>query len=209
MTQTLLLIIALLAVSVMAISLYWNNFHTKFASIALFIILANCVYFSLDGVKGWPAEEPREVKGTIASIVIVNPSESFEGAIYVGVFLSEENEWYEYDYPRISPKTFYVKYSNNRAAEFEKAKQDGFTQLNDQLQKAYAQIQDMIKVQERYKAAIDKLREIINTQKEYYTTEAQAELTTDYKRYDGFKKYIEKLQNEIARLTDELNNKSA
>lgn len=93
--------------------------------------------------------------------------------------------------------------------EFEKAKQDGFTQLNDQLQKAYAQIQDMIKVQERYKAAIDKLREIINTQKEYYTTEAQAELTTDYKRYDGFKKYIEKLQNEIARLTDELNNKSA
>ena len=123
MTQTLLLISALLAVSVMAISLYWNNFHTKFASIALFIILANCVYFSLDGVKGWPAEEPREVKGTIASIVIVNPSESFEGAIYVGVFLSEENEWYEYDYPRISPKTFYVKYSNNRAAEFEKAKQ--------------------------------------------------------------------------------------
>ena len=123
MTQTLLLIIALLAVSVMAISLYWNNFHTQFASIALFIILANCVYFSLDGVKGWPAEEPREVKGTIASIVIVNPSESFEGAIYVGVFLSEENKWYEYDYPRISPKTFYVKYSNNRAAEFEKAKQ--------------------------------------------------------------------------------------
>ena len=123
MTQTHLLIIALLAVSVMAISLYWNNFHTKFASIALFIILANAVYFSLDGVKGWPAEEPREVKGTIASIVIVNPSESFEGAIYVGVFLSEENEWYEYDYPRISPKTFYVKYSNNRAAEFEKAKQ--------------------------------------------------------------------------------------
>jgi hypothetical protein len=106
----------------MAISLYWNNFHTKFASIALFIILANCVYFSLDGVKGWPAEEPREVKGTIASVVIVNPSESFEGAIYVGVFLSEENKWYEYDYPRISPKTFYVKYSNNRAAEFEKAK---------------------------------------------------------------------------------------
>ena len=123
MTQTLLLIIALLVFAVMAISLYWNNFHTKFASIALFIILANCVYFSLDGVKGWPAEEPREVKGTIASIVIVNPSESFEGAIYVGVFLSEENKWYEYDYPRISPKTFYVKYSNNRAAEFEKAKQ--------------------------------------------------------------------------------------
>jgi hypothetical protein len=106
----------------MAISLYWNNFHTKFASIALFIILANCVYFSLDGVKGWPAEEPSEVKGTIASVVIVNPSESFEGAIYVGVFLSEENKWYEYDYPRISPKTFYVKYSNNRAAEFDKAK---------------------------------------------------------------------------------------
>lgn len=123
MTQTLLLMLALFSVAVMAISLYWNNFSTKFASIALLLILANAVYFSLDGVKGWPAEEPKEVKGSIASIVIVNPSESSEGAIYVSVFLSGEKKWYEYEYPRIAPKTFYVRYSNNRAAQFEKAKQ--------------------------------------------------------------------------------------
>jgi len=123
MTQILLLIFALLSALIMAISLYWNNLSTKFVSIALLVILANCIYFSLDGVKGWPAEEPSEVKGTLASVVIVNPSESFEGAIYISVFLKEKVKWYEYSYSRIAPKTFYVKYSNNRASEFEKAKQ--------------------------------------------------------------------------------------
>ena len=123
MTQTSLLIFALSVVAVMAISLYWNNFHTKFASIALLVILANAVYFSLDGVKGWPAEEPNEVKGTLASVVIVNPSSKDEGAIYVSIFLTEKPKWYTYVYPRIAPKTFYVEYSNNRASQFEKAKQ--------------------------------------------------------------------------------------
>ena len=123
MTQTTLLIFALSAVAVMAISLYWNNLPVKFASIALFVILANAVYFSLDGVKGWPAEEPDEVKGTLASVVIVNPSSKDEGAIYVSIFLTEKSKWYEYVYPRIAPKTFYVEYSNNRASQFEKAKQ--------------------------------------------------------------------------------------
>jgi len=123
MTQILLLIFALFSALIMAISLYWNNLSAKFVSIALLVILANCVYFSLDGVKGWPAEEPREVKGNLASVVIINPSESFEGAIYISVFLKEKVKWYEYSYSRIAPKTFYVKYSNNRASEFEKAKQ--------------------------------------------------------------------------------------
>lgn len=122
MTQILLLIFALFSAIIMAISLYWNNLTTKFVSLALLVILANCVYFSLDGVKGWPAEEPREVSGIIASIVVINPSESSEGAIYVGVFLKEKAKWYEYSYSRIAPKTFYIKYSNNRASEFEKAK---------------------------------------------------------------------------------------
>lgn len=122
MTQTLLLISALITLAIIAATFYFNKRWMKFVAIITLTIIANTIYFSLDGVKGWPAEEPREVKGVIASIVIVNPSESFEGAIYVGVFLSEEKNWYEYDYPRIAPKVFYVKYSNNRAAEFEKAK---------------------------------------------------------------------------------------
>jgi hypothetical protein len=123
MTQTFLLVFALFAVAVMAISLYWNNSLVKFASIAFFVVLANCVYFALDGVKGWPAEEPNEVKGTLASVVIVNPSSTDKGGIYISIFLTEKPESYKYLYPRIAPKTFYVEYSNNRAAQFEKAKQ--------------------------------------------------------------------------------------
>lgn len=123
MTQTFLLIAAFFVAFIIAITFYFNKSWMKFVAVVALTIIANTMYFSLDGVKGWPAEEPREVKGTIASIVIINPSESSEGAIYVGVFLSDERKWYEYDYPRIAPKTFYVKYSNNRAAQFEKAKQ--------------------------------------------------------------------------------------
>jgi hypothetical protein len=74
--------------------------------------------------------------------------------------------------------------------------------LNDQLQAAYAQIEHMIKVQQLYKAAIDKLREIINNQKEYYTTAEQTDSVMDAQIF-------ETLRNDIARLTEKLNNKSA
>lgn len=123
MTQTILLLIGLATVSMMAIAFYWNDWITKFTVLAFCVVLANTVYFALDGVKGWPAEEPREIKGTLASVVVINPSEKSEGAIYISVYLKEDPEWYEYQYSRIAPKTFYVRYSNSRAAQFEKAKQ--------------------------------------------------------------------------------------
>lgn len=122
MTQTLLLIAALVTLAIIAVTFYFNKRWMKFVAMITLTIIANTIYFSLDGVKGWPAEEPSEVKGVIASIVIINPSESYEGAIYIGVFLNDEKKWYEYNYPRIAPKTYYIKYSNSRAAEFEKAK---------------------------------------------------------------------------------------
>ena len=122
MTQIFLLIMALFVAAYVALSFYYDNWINRFAVLTLFVCLANAVYFSLDGVKGWPAEEPHEVKGTLASVVILNPSEKNEGAIYIGVFLKDPGKWYEYKYSRIAPKTFYVKYSNSRASQFEKAK---------------------------------------------------------------------------------------
>ena len=122
MTQVMLLVMAFFVVSYLALSYYYDNWINRFAVLTLFVCLANAVYFSLDGAKGWPAEEPRELSGIIASIVVINPSESSDGAIYVGVFLKEKPKWYEYSYSRVAPKTFYIKYSNNRASEFEKAK---------------------------------------------------------------------------------------
>lgn len=122
MTQTILLIIALVVVTLMAISFYWNDWKTKFIIVAMFVFLANTVYFSLDGAKGWPAEEPREVKGILASVVVVNPSDEDAGGIYISLFPTLPQKWYEYVYPRQAPKTYYIEYSNDRAAEFEMAK---------------------------------------------------------------------------------------
>lgn len=122
MTQIMLLILGLFVSAYVALSFYYDNWINRFAVLTLFVCLANAIYFSLDGVKGWPAEEPTEVKGILASVVVVNPSQEDAGGIYIGVFLTQDGKWYEYKYPRIAPKTFYVKYSNSRAAEFEKAK---------------------------------------------------------------------------------------
>lgn len=123
MTQTILLMFALFIALTTAIAFYWNNKTMKFIVIALFVVLANAVYFSLDGVKGWPANEKQEVKGVLASVVIINPSDMSEGAIIISLFPRVDTKWYEYVYPKYAPKTYYLEYSNDRAAEFEKAKQ--------------------------------------------------------------------------------------
>lgn len=122
MTQAILVGLALQAVAFIALAFYNNHWFSKFLVVAYLTVLANGVYFALDGVKGWPAEEPREVKGTLASVVVLNPSNNSEGAIYISVFLNEDPKWWQYEYPRLAPKTFYVRYSNNRAAQFEQAK---------------------------------------------------------------------------------------
>lgn len=122
MSELLLLILALITSSTVAVALYLNEKVTKFIMITMIIILANTTYFALNGVKGWPAQEQTDVKGTLASVVIVNPSKVSKGSIYIGVFLDKEPIWFEYKYPRYAPKTFYIEYSNNRAALFDKAK---------------------------------------------------------------------------------------
>jgi hypothetical protein len=123
MTQWILLLIALTTVTMAAISFYWNDRVTKFIVLAMFVLLANSVYFSLDGVKGWPAEEPSEVKGMLASVVVVNPTRTDPGGIYISLFPTLPQKWYEYVYPREAPKTYFVEYSNNRAEKFEMAKE--------------------------------------------------------------------------------------
>lgn len=122
MTQTLLLMMGLFVALYIAGSFYYNNWINRFAVVTLLVCLANAIYFSLDGVKGWPAEEPTEVKGILASVVVVNPSTDDEGGIYISLFPTLPKKWYEYVYPREAPKTYFVEYSNDRAAEFELAK---------------------------------------------------------------------------------------
>ena len=123
MTQALLLIVGLVSAFVLALSYYWSNKVLKFLTVALFVFLANAIYFTFEDVKGWPTEETSEVKGILASVTIVNPSDTEGGGIYISLFPTTPQEWYEYQYHRYAPRIFYVEYSNDRAAEFEKAKQ--------------------------------------------------------------------------------------
>lgn len=123
MTENILLFIALTAFAVLGLALYRNNVAMKFAVITVYAVLTSSVYFALDGVKGWPAKEQQEVKGILATVVIINPSDKGEGGIIISLFLTEPAKWHEYEYDKTAPKTFYVKYTNDRAAQFEAAKQ--------------------------------------------------------------------------------------
>lgn len=122
MTQYIIVSFALFIAFVIAAALYYKSIALKFLAVLFVVALANMIYFTFDGVKGWPAVEKQEVKGTLASVIIINPSELDEGAIIISLFPTEEKKWYEYEYPNYAPKTYYIEYSNDRAAEFEKAK---------------------------------------------------------------------------------------
>lgn len=123
MTQSVLVFSALFVVAICSLLFYFNNVVSKFIAVLLLVLLANGVYFMFDGVKGWPTEDTKEVKGMLASVTIINPTKEDAGAIYISVFPESLPEWYEYSYHRKSPRLFYVKYSNDRAAKFEEAKQ--------------------------------------------------------------------------------------
>ena len=122
MTQIILLSLALFVVIITAAAFYFKSSFIKFISIFLLFILANAVYFSLDGVKGWPAEEKRAVKGILAAVIISPPNSEDDGAIFISLYPTTPIKWYEYEYYRRAPKTYYIEYSNDRAAKFDKAK---------------------------------------------------------------------------------------
>jgi hypothetical protein len=122
MIQLILLSVAVVFFFILAVTYFWNNVPLKFASLVLAVVLANGVYFSLDRLAGWPVEA-KQVKGIVASITMVNPTETEEGGIYISVFSSLPVGWYEYLYPRKAPRLYYLEYSNYRATQFEKAKE--------------------------------------------------------------------------------------
>lgn len=122
-TQAIILGLALQTALLVAIALYFGNWIWRFVAITSIVVLANSIYFTFESVKGWPSEDTRVVKGILSSVVIVNPSNGDEGAIYISLFPTTPSKWYEYQYNRKAPKTFYIKYTNDRAAKFEEAKQ--------------------------------------------------------------------------------------
>jgi hypothetical protein len=122
MIQLILLSIAVAFFFILAVTYFWNNLPLKFASLVFAVVLANGVYFSLDRMAGWPVEA-KQVKGIVASITMVNPTDTEEGGIYISVFSTLPTAWYEYVYPRKAPRMYYLEYSNYRATQFERAKE--------------------------------------------------------------------------------------
>lgn len=122
-SQALLVAFALFTLAIIALAFYFKNAFLKFLVVAYLAVLASAIYFTYEGVKGWPTDDDRVVKGILSAVVIVNPSDKSEGAIYISLFPTVPSEWYEYRYHREAPRTFYIKYTNDRAAAFEKAKQ--------------------------------------------------------------------------------------
>jgi hypothetical protein len=121
-SQALLVAFAIFTLAIIALAFYFRNPFLKFLVVAYLAVLASAIYFTYEGVKGWPTDDTAVVKGILSSVVIVNPSDMSEGAIYISLFPTLPSEWYEYQYHRKAPRTFYIKYTNDRAAEFEKAK---------------------------------------------------------------------------------------
>ncbi len=122
-SQALLVAFAIFTLAIIALAFYFRNTFLKFLVVAYLTVLASAIYFTYEGVKGWPTDDDRVVKGILSAVVIVNPSDKSEGAIYISLFPTVPAEWYEYQYHREAPRTFYIKYTNDRAAAFEKAKQ--------------------------------------------------------------------------------------
>lgn len=123
MTQATILSIGFLTALLITISIYYKNKLLIFTTAAVLFLFANMIYFAFEGVKGWPTDDTREVKGILASVIVINPSSGSDGAIYISLFPSIPTKWYEYKYHREAPRMYYVKYTNDRAAKFEEAKQ--------------------------------------------------------------------------------------
>ena len=78
-----------------AFMIYYNkSFWFKISTITLLFAIVNMIYFSFDSMKGWPSHDTI-TKGQLVYIEIVEPSETYKGAIYLYVRIDQEDQnWY-------------------------------------------------------------------------------------------------------------------
>lgn len=98
------------------------------------IIISSGIYFSFETYKGWPTIE-RGMSGIMVMSVVVEPTQDFEGAIYIWVLPKEkEVHWLKriYSYTPshgATPRVFQIPYSDKAASDF--------NQANDQIKEGY------------------------------------------------------------------------
>jgi hypothetical protein len=117
----LLIVFALLY----CVQLYLSkNVMIKIVTATYLFFVASAIYFALETYKGWPTiQEARE--GIITSIIIDEPNEDSNGAIYIWVRNSNDSlKWYQWlGYkPTKEPRAFSIPYTKNSAKKFREAK---------------------------------------------------------------------------------------
>ena len=111
-----------------AIMLYYNKvFWFKLSTVTLLFAMANMIYFSFDSMKGWPSDQ-KIAKGELIFVHIVEPTETYKGAIYVYVREEmTEREWYDkyisyFYWDGNAPRSYFIPYTKRTSKEMREAK---------------------------------------------------------------------------------------
>ncbi len=112
-----------------AFMIYYNkSFWLKLSTITLLFAIVNMIYFSFDSIKGWPSNE-KITKGQLVFVEIVEPTETYKGAIYLYVRIEIEEQpgyskyinyfyWDEY-----APRSYYIPFTEQSSKTMREAKE--------------------------------------------------------------------------------------
>lgn len=112
-----------------AFMIYYNRiFWLKISTITLLFVIVNMIYFSFDSLKGWPSHDKIE-KGTLVYVEIVEPTETYSGAIYLYVRAEpKEEKWYDhyinyYYWDINAPRSYYIPFTEQTSKSMREAKE--------------------------------------------------------------------------------------
>lgn len=112
-----------------AFMIYYSKvFWLKLSTVTLLFILVNMIYFGFDSLKGWPSND-KITKGQLVYVEIVEPTETYDGAIYLYVRLEPEEEtWYSkyinFKYwDEYAPRSYFMPYTEKTSKTMREAKE--------------------------------------------------------------------------------------
>ncbi len=116
------------AVSFAFMIYYSKLFWLKIVTITLLFAIVNMIYFSFDTIKGWPSHD-KITKGQLVFVEIVEPTETYNGAIYLYVRLEPvEEKWYSKYLSYIywdsqAPRSYYIPFTEQSSKSMREAKE--------------------------------------------------------------------------------------
>ena len=112
-----------------AFMIYYNkSFWLKLSTITLLFAIVNMIYFSFDTLKGWPSHD-KIAKGQLVYVDIIEPTDTYSGAIYVYVrHEQKEQNWYDkyinyFYWDSLAPRSYYIKYTKQTSSSMREAKE--------------------------------------------------------------------------------------